>query len=92
MNDQELRAIVRQAIHKQLGSGSSSGAGSGSGSGSGSVPSSGSGAAFLVPSAVGLGSHASHAIYMQVVNDTGACVIEPSVPCNHCGYCKSHGH
>jgi hypothetical protein len=86
MNDQELRAIVRQAIHKQLGSGS------GAGSGSGSVPSSGSGAAFLVPSAVGFGSHASHAIYMQVVNDTGACVIEPSVPCDHCGYCKSHGH
>jgi hypothetical protein len=20
------------------------------------------------------------------------CVIEPGVPCNHCGYCLSHGH
>jgi hypothetical protein len=22
----------------------------------------------------------------------GACLIEPAVPCNHCGYCQSHGH
>ena len=22
----------------------------------------------------------------------GPCIIEPSVPCNHCGYCKSLGH
>ena len=22
----------------------------------------------------------------------GACVIEPNVRCNHCGYCLSHGH
>jgi hypothetical protein len=22
----------------------------------------------------------------------GPCVIEPAVTCNHCGYCKSYGH
>jgi hypothetical protein len=22
----------------------------------------------------------------------GPCIIEPSVTCNHCGYCKSYGH
>ena len=22
----------------------------------------------------------------------GACLIEPSVHCNHCGYCLSYGH
>jgi hypothetical protein len=22
----------------------------------------------------------------------GPCIIEPAVPCNHCGYCKSLGH
>ena len=22
----------------------------------------------------------------------GACLIEPAVPCNHCGYCLSYGH
>lgn len=36
-------------------------------------------------------THASHAMYL-IVNTSDACVIEPSVTCNHCGYCKSHGH
>ena len=22
----------------------------------------------------------------------GPCIIEPAVTCNHCGYCKSYGH
>jgi len=22
----------------------------------------------------------------------GACLIEPAVRCNHCGYCQSYGH
>jgi len=25
-------------------------------------------------------------------DEDGACVIEPSVRCNHCGYCLSYGH
>lgn len=25
-------------------------------------------------------------------DDQGMCVIEPSVRCNHCGYCLSYGH
>jgi hypothetical protein len=36
--------------------------------------------------------HPSHALYLTVVNAGEACVIEPSVPCDHCGYCRSHGH
>jgi hypothetical protein len=24
--------------------------------------------------------------------DGGACLIEPSVHCNHCGFCQSYGH
>jgi hypothetical protein len=24
--------------------------------------------------------------------DDGACLIEPTVRCNHCGYCLSYGH
>lgn len=35
--------------------------------------------------------HMSHAVY-HIVRDEGPCIIEPSVPCNHCNYCKSHGH
>lgn len=25
-------------------------------------------------------------------DDDGACIIEPSVRCNHCGFCQSLGH
>ena len=28
----------------------------------------------------------------SVPSGTDACIIEPSVPCTHCGYCKSYGH
>jgi hypothetical protein len=35
--------------------------------------------------------HPSHGQYL-IVNAGDACVIEPGVTCNHCGYCKSHGH
>jgi hypothetical protein len=36
--------------------------------------------------------HASHQLYVSLVNVDSACVIEPAVTCDHCGYCKSHGH
>ncbi len=25
-------------------------------------------------------------------DESGACLIEPAVRCNHCGYCQSYGH
>ena len=37
------------------------------------------------------GIHPSHYRYTLQKSD-GPCLIEPSVPCNHCGYCESHGH
>lgn len=35
--------------------------------------------------------HASHFRY-TLPPSGGPCLIEPAVPCNHCGYCESHGH
>jgi hypothetical protein len=35
--------------------------------------------------------HASHALFV-IPAEGEACLIEPTVPCNHCGYCKSYGH
>jgi hypothetical protein len=35
--------------------------------------------------------HASHALFV-IPSQGDACVIEPGVTCNHCGYCKSYGH
>jgi hypothetical protein len=39
-------------------------------------------------------SHASHAVFMvpDGSDAEGPCIIEPTVMCNHCGYCKSMGH
>lgn len=70
MNEQELRAIVREAVAKQLGASHESG----------------HGARPLV-----FTSHASHFRYSLPESD-GPCLIEPSVQCNRCGYCESHGH
>jgi hypothetical protein len=44
----------------------------------------------LMPSA-SIRQHASHALFVLPAGD-GPCLIEPTVACNHCGYCKSYGH
>jgi hypothetical protein len=36
--------------------------------------------------------HASHGRLPLVRGGDGACLIEPAVRCNHCGYCQSYGH
>lgn len=78
MNEQELRAIVRQAVAKHMG---------GPTAPSRHIPISPSHHPAVPPS-----GHASHLLYQGLVNVSDACVIEPAVPCDHCGYCKSHGH
>ena len=39
-------------------------------------------------------AHASHGLLplARGGDGDGACLIEPSVRCNHCGYCLSYGH
>ena len=39
-------------------------------------------------------AHVSHLTLPLVRGggDDGACIIEPAVQCNHCGYCQSLGH
>ena len=46
-----------------------------------------------LPAAQG-GGHASHVVFplARGGDGDGACLIEPSVRCNHCGYCLSLGH
>ena len=77
MNDDELRALVRESIARQLG-----------GQTPDRAPASHAGPPMADPRL-----QASHAIY-RIPRDggDGPCLIEPSVPCNHCNYCKSHGH
>jgi hypothetical protein len=38
------------------------------------------------------GVSASFAPFAVPSGPEGTCIIEPSVMCNHCGYCKSYGH
>ena len=80
MNDQELRALVRDAVARHLGGG-----------GRPPGPSPELRTEASAPHGV-LTAHASHYQYLTLVNVGDACVIEPAVSCNHCGYCKSHGH
>jgi len=55
------------------------------------------GGTFLTIDSVGAGvgetpaGHASHYRYVLPESD-GPCLIEPTVQCNHCGFCQSHGH
>jgi hypothetical protein len=37
-------------------------------------------------------SHVLIALPAGADSGDGACIIEPAVACNHCGYCKSVGH
>ncbi len=70
MNEDALRALVRESIARHLGRHS---------------PDPGA------PQPLIVASHASNYRY-QLPPSEGPCVIEPSVQCNHCGYCESHGH
>ncbi len=78
MNDEQLRALVRDAVARHLGQAA--------------------GLANALPGSSDPGithpwrEHASHHLYISLANVDGSCVIEPSVACDHCGYCKSHGH
>jgi hypothetical protein len=76
MNESELRALVRDAVARHMGRGQPE-----------RPP-----APVASQPARAAGPHPSHAVYISLVNTTDACVIEPSVPCEHCDYCKSHGH
>jgi hypothetical protein len=75
MNEQELRAMIRESIARHSG---------------GAAP-----ARTAAPDPVSaFAAHVSHLRLPLVrsADDDGACIIEPSVRCNHCGYCQSLGH
>jgi hypothetical protein len=71
MNEDELRALVRQAVEKHLG---------------GEVIGGPQNAATPALS-ISFGQYPLE----RAPGDT-SCLIEPAVRCNHCGFCKCHGH
>ena len=77
MTEEDLRALVRQSVARHL-------------SAAGSGPSAGAAGR---PEAPAPGVHPSFGRYLlpREPGDSGACLIEPAVKCNHCGFCQSHG-
>ena len=76
MTEQELRALVREAITRHV-SGTTGAAAALPRPALAGPASHASFGLFVLPD----GSA-----------DDGPCLIEPAVMCNHCGYCKSYGH
>jgi hypothetical protein len=81
MTEQEIRTLVRQAIAQQF-SGTRLSAEARAASEGGSVGG----------QAQRGGVSASFAQFAVPSGPEGTCIIEPSVMCSHCGYCKSYGH
>lgn len=77
MTEQELRALVRDAIATH--------AAARTGVHAGHVAPAQTTSARLHP------SHTVISLPAGADGD-GLCIIEPAVACNHCGYCKSLGH
>ena len=76
LTEQELRALIRESIARHLGDSSAE------------AP------AGAADSVTAFRAHASHGLLplTRGGDGDGACLIEPSVRCNHCGYCLSYGH
>jgi len=80
MTEQELRALVREAISRHV-----SGA---------AAPPRPAASPSHPDSLRRAPMHASHGLFVVPDGSDGGgpCIIEPAVTCNHCGYCKSYGH
>jgi hypothetical protein len=84
MNDEELRLLIRAAIQKHMSGGESASARE--------LPRElRRDAAF--GGAPGTVVSMSFGQYqLERAKDDTMCLIEPAVQCNHCGFCKCHGH
>jgi hypothetical protein len=75
MTEEDLRALVRQAVARHLHAGADPDpAGSGPGT-----------------PAPGVHPSFGRYLLRPEPGHDGTCLIEPAVKCNHCGFCQSHG-
>ena len=79
MNDDELRALIRAAIQTAPGSAPRAQCES--------RRRAASGRRSWRRRQISFGRYRSSG-----AEDDSACLIEPAVRCNHCGYCQCHGH
>ena len=77
MTDEEIRALVRDAVSRHLGT---------------PAPAAAATTGQPVPPPAWR-AHPSFGRFLLVnSDDNAACLIEPTVRCNHCGFCQSYGH
>jgi hypothetical protein len=77
MTDDQLRALVRDAVARHLGL----------------TPSGEAAAPATVPLRMHPSHYRYLSLQRGSEGEAaGPCIIEPAVTCNHCGYCQSHGH
>jgi hypothetical protein len=83
MTEDDLRALVRQAVARHLPRSSEIGEPS---EGMPAMPGGD-------PGTAAPGVHPSFGRYLlpREPGHDDRCLIEPAVKCNHCGYCQSHG-
>jgi hypothetical protein len=83
MNDEELRSLIRAAIQKHMGAEPAELT-------AGTIRLKPDAPPLLpapVPVSISFGQYRLE----RAAGDT-SCLIEPAVQCNHCGFCKCHGH
>jgi hypothetical protein len=78
MNDEELRLLIRDAIQRHMGGAPGPGPVSETIRRKPDAP---------LPMTISFGQYRLE----RAAGDT-TCLIEPAVQCNHCGFCKCHGH
>jgi hypothetical protein len=81
MNDDELRGLIRAAIQRHMGSAESSGPVRPKPD---ATP---PGAPVPPPLSISFAQY-----QLQRADGDTMCIVEPAVQCNHCGFCKCHGH
>ena len=77
MTEQELRALVREAITRHVSGTTAATVAAHPRPALAGPPGHASFGLFVLPDGAA---------------GDGPCLIEPAVMCNHCGYCKSYGH
>jgi hypothetical protein len=83
MNDDELRGLIRAAIQKHIGAEPAE-------STAGTIrlkPDAPPRLSAPVPVSISFGQYR-----LERAGGDTSCLIEPAVQCNHCGFCKCHGH
>lgn len=96
MDEDEIRALVRDAIARHLGTSADAGSACAVRR-PGSLAPGGSVERWVAPRAPASPSwktHLSHGrfVFLAPAEPDAPCVVEPQVTCHHCGFCQSYGH